>query len=172
MGDEETMARPCTICNHPQKDEINQAIVNRVSPRLISKSFGITLSSLHRHKAAHLPVALVEAVQAAEVVQAGNLLDQVVALQEKTLGILSIAEAAGDIRTALMAISQARGNLELLARLMGELQNQQNTVNVLVADPDWLKLRAGIIRALEPWPAARLAVAAAIRETVNDEPGL
>ena len=165
------MTRNCTICTHPEKASINEALINHVSPRLISESFGITKSSLDRHRVAHLPVALVDAVQAVEIVQAGNLLDQVVTLQKKTLHILAIAEDAGDLRTAIMAIAQARGNLELLARLSGELQVQQNTVNVMVADPSWLKLRSGILQALEPWPAARLAVAGAIRETIGDESG-
>lgn len=165
------MTRYCTICTHPEKDRINEALINNVSVRNVSKLFGIHASSLQRHRVAHLPVALIDAVQAVEIVQAGNLLDQVSNLQQKTLFILSVAEAAGDLRTALMAIAQARCNLELLAKLSGELQAQQNTVNVMVADPSWVKLRSGILQALEPWPAARLAVAGAIEETIGDEPG-
>ena len=66
------------------------------------------------------------------------------------------AEAAGDLRTALAAIREARGNLELLARLLGELQEQQ-VVNILIS-PQWVTVRAAIVAALAPYPEARLAV--------------
>ena len=52
------------------------------------------------------------------------MLRQVRALQSKTLSILLQAEGAGDLRTALAAIREARGNVELLAKLSGELDER------------------------------------------------
>ena len=43
------------------------------------------------------------------------------ALNRRTLAILQAAERSGDHQTALNAIAQARKNLELCARLSGEL---------------------------------------------------
>jgi hypothetical protein len=100
-----------------------------------------------------------------EVAQADDLLDQVRDLQAHALDILERAEKAGDLRTALAAISQARGNLELLGKLAGEL-DERPMVN-LNFSAEWLELRAVIVGALEPHPEARGAVLRAL-ESVGD----
>ena len=69
-------------------------------------------------------------------------------LQVRTFAILEAAEASEQHRTALSAIREARGNLELLAKLLGELDDRP-TVNVLIS-PEWLELRTVIVGALEP----------------------
>jgi hypothetical protein len=67
-------------------------------------------------------------------------------LQVRTFAILEAAEASEQHRTALSAIREARSNLELLAKLLGELDDRP-TVNVLIS-PEWLELRAVIVRRL------------------------
>jgi hypothetical protein len=81
-------------------------------------------------------------------------------LQAHALDILDRAEKAGDLRTALAAISQARGNLELLGKLAGEL-GERPVINLNVS-PEWLELRAVIVGALIPHPAAHTAVLRAL----------
>lgn len=88
-----------------------------------------------------------------------HLLDQLLDLQTKTVDILRRAESAGDLRTAIAAIAQARQNLELLGRMTGALQTA--SVNVLVL-PEWVGLRSAIVRALDPYPEAKGAVVRAI----------
>jgi hypothetical protein len=68
-------------------------------------------------------------------------------LQRRALEILDKAEEAGELRTALGAIREARGNLELLAKLLGEL-DERPVVNLNLS-PEWLELRAVIVAALE-----------------------
>jgi hypothetical protein len=75
------------------------------------------------------------------------------------------AEKAGDLRTALAAISQTRGNLELLGKLAGQL-DEHPVVNLNVS-PQWLELRAVIVGALEPHPAAHGAVLRALESVGN-----
>jgi len=94
--------------------------------------------------------------------EADSLLEQVSALHRRTLAILGRAEVEGEHKLALAAIREARNNLELLGKLMGEL-NEQTTVNVLLA-PEWLATRAEVMRALEPYVEARIAVSAALLE--------
>jgi hypothetical protein len=86
--------------------------------REIAERYGTSATALHRHKKEHLPLELVKAQEAQEVAQAGTLLGQIMDLQTRTLSILQRAEKAGDLRTALQAVREARGNLELLARMM------------------------------------------------------
>jgi hypothetical protein len=80
----------------------------------------------------HLPAHLLKAREVEEAAQANDLLDQVRNLQVHALNILEHAEKVGDLRTALVAISQARGNLELLGKLAGEL-DERPVINVLVS---------------------------------------
>lgn len=159
------MARKCSICEHPRADEINAALLGGVPLRDIAGQFSVSKTALHRHKD-HVPAGLVKAQEAQEIAKADTLLDQVTELRDKALSILAKAEQAGDLRTALQGVREAKGCLELLAKLQGELQ-ERTTVNVLI-NPQWLSLRAAILAALEPFPEARLALAQALREVESN----
>jgi hypothetical protein len=152
--------RSCTICEHPDREAIDRALVGDSSNLSVSSLFGVSESAVRRHKANHLPAKLVMAQTAEEVAQADDLLQQVRDLQGRALAILGKAEAAGDLRTALGAIREVRGNLELLAKLLGELD--ERTVVNLDVSPEWLELRAVIVVALEPYSDARGAVLRAL----------
>jgi hypothetical protein len=105
------------------------------------------------------------AEKASEVAEADNLLEQVQDLQRSTLDILAEAEKSKQYRTALSAIREARSNLELLAKLLGEL-DERPVVNLHIS-PEWLELRAVIVGALEPYSEARGAVLRAIEGSGN-----
>jgi hypothetical protein len=159
------MPRRCTVCDHPERNGIDQALVNVAPYRSVAKRFALSESAVYRHKTEHLPVHLLKAREVEEVAQADDLLEQVSNLQAHALGILERAEKSGDLRTALAAISQARGNLELLGKLAGELDDRP-VVNLNVS-PEWLELRAVIVGALEPHPAAHSAVLRALEGASN-----
>lgn len=156
------MPRTCTICSHPNRDEIDRALVDGVSFRTIAHQWGVSADALKRHKKDHLPAALAQAKQAAQVANGDDLLSRIEALQQKTLSILSKAESQGDNVTALKAIAEARRNLELVAELTHEL-NRSPQVNILIS-PEWVRLRSVILAALLPYPEARQRVAAALLE--------
>jgi hypothetical protein len=148
------------VCDHPKRHGIDEALVSLAPYRSVAKRFELSESAVYRHKSEHLPAHLLRAREVEEVAQADDLLEQVRHLQAHALGILERAEEAGDLRTALGAISQARGNLELLGKLAGEL-DERPVVNLDVS-PEWLELRAVIVGALEPHPAAHGAVLRAL----------
>ncbi len=91
---------------------------------------------------------------------ADSLLEQVSALHRRTLAILGNAEVEGEHKLALAAIREARNNLELLGRLMGELR-EETTINVLIL-PEYTAARSALITALEPYADARRAVVDAL----------
>jgi hypothetical protein len=159
------MPRRCTVCDHPERHSIDETLVTGAPYRSLAKHFELSESAVYRHKTDHLPVQLLKARDVEEVAQADNLLDQVRDLQTHALDILERAEKAGDLRTALAAISQARGNLELLGKLAGEL-DERPVVNLNVSS-EWLELRAVIVGALEPHPEARGAVLRALESEGN-----
>jgi transposase-like protein len=159
------MPRRCTVCDHSEMHSIDEALVSGAPYRSVAKRFGLSESAVYRHKTEHLPTHLLKAKEAQEVAQADDLLEQVRHLQDHALDILERAEKAGDLRTALSAISQARGNLELLGKLAGEL-DERPVVNLNVS-PEWMELRTMIVGALEPHPAAHKAVLRALESVGN-----
>jgi hypothetical protein len=159
------MPRRCTVCDYPERHSIDEALVTGAPYRSVAKRFRLSESAVYRHKTEHLPTHLLKAREVEEVAQADDLLEQVRNLQTHALDILGRAEKAGDLRTALAAISQARGNLELLGKLAGEL-DERPVVN-LNFSPEWLELRAVIVGALEPHPAAHRAVLRALESAGN-----
>ena len=115
------MARPCSICNHPNRREIDRLLVTgAMGYRNISKQFGVSISALSRHKDNHIP-KLVQAAQEAAGAQAAaqgdELLTELDSLRERAMEILNRAEKAGELRTALQAIREARETLKTQADL-------------------------------------------------------
>jgi hypothetical protein len=152
--------RTCTVCLHPDRPAIDQMLVNRRPFRTIAGQMQLSKSALIRHHDDHLPAQLAQAQQAVEVAQAEDLLDQVRILRSKAVDLLRKAEAAGDYRTALAGVREARACVELLLEVEGEL-DRRPTVNVLVS-PEWVEVRARLLQALADYPDARAAVAAAL----------
>jgi hypothetical protein len=156
------MPRRCTVCDHPERHGIDEALVTGAPYRSVAKRFRLSDSAAYRHKTEHLPAHLLKAREVKEVAQADDLLEQVRNLQAHALHILERAERAGDLRIALAAISQARGNLELLGKLAGEL-DERPVVNVLLS-PQWVTIRTTMLEALAAYPEARVAVAESLME--------
>jgi len=71
--------RLCTICKHPQRTEIDRALVDNETFRNVAKRFGIGASAVYRHKQ-HLPQHLAKAAKATEQQNATALVGRV---QEK-----------------------------------------------------------------------------------------
>jgi hypothetical protein len=156
------MPRSGTVCEHPEREEIDRALVGDTSNRLVASLYGVSEVAARRHKTNHLPAKLVMAQANEEVAQADDLLTQMRDLQRRALDILDKAEADGELRTALSAMREARGNLELLAKLLGELDEPPVT-NVLVSS-EWVSVRTAMMEALSSHPEARAAVAERLKE--------
>jgi hypothetical protein len=155
------MPRVCTVCAHPDRGEIEMAIVAGAANRRIAAQFDLSESAIRRHRAVHLPALLAlsteELTTQRESVRAGARL-----LYSKALTLLTRAEQDPDVRAMAAALREARGCLELLAKLVGEL-DERPQVNILVA-PEWLTVRSTLLAALSPYVEARVAVAAALQE--------
>ena len=151
------MPRVCTVCQHVERAAIDEALVRGVAYRVIARQFDLGKDALGRHHAEHLPALLLKGQAAAEMSQADRLLADVRGLRETAYRLLLAAEAAGDLKTALLGVREARGCLELLAKLSGEL-DERPQLN-LVITPEWHRVRAALLAALGPYPEARAAVA-------------
>jgi hypothetical protein len=98
--------------------------------------------------------------QAESIASADRLLEDLFRLQRRSLDILERAEGAGDLRTSLLAIREARGCIELIGRVAGDLRQGQN-VDITIS-PVWIEIRSKVLDSLEPFPDARRAVACAL----------
>lgn len=154
------MARTCTICRHAERENIDSALIARQPFRHIAEQHKVSTSALVRHLDDHIPAALLKAKEAKEVAAADDLLNQVDELRDRALAILTKAEGAAEYRNALAAIREARGCLELLGKLAGQLQSAP-TINIIMS-VEWQDIQAAILSALEPHMEARLAVADAL----------
>jgi hypothetical protein len=95
------------------------------------------------------------------VAQADSLLQDVRALRSKAYSLLLAAERAGDLRTALAGVREARECLALLAKIEGAI-DERPQVHLHVS-AEWLAVRAALLEALAPFPEARATVAARLR---------
>jgi hypothetical protein len=150
------MPRRCTVCAHPDRPSLEQAMVNRRPFRNIAQQAGLTVWSLLRHHDEHLGELLAKAEQA-KALEADALLERLRRLLDLAEAILARAEREGDHKTALSGIGQARGCLELLLEVEGRV-DRRPTVNLLIL-PEWLAVRTALLEALHPYPEARAAVA-------------
>jgi hypothetical protein len=173
------MARKCTICTHPNRHGIDKAIVSGTTYREIADSYGLSISAVGRHRLVHLPANLAKALSAKaasqaaalerqktaqEAERAGQALDvlqQLKLINAACLEVLKNAREAKRDGTLLQAVDRIHRQIELQARLLGDLETAPQ-VNILLA-PEWTEVRQLIFVALAPHPEARAAVAEALK---------
>lgn len=63
------MARPCTICQHPRRADIDKALLNRETVTSVAAQFGVSAPALFRHQARHLAELLAQAQIAQDAVE-------------------------------------------------------------------------------------------------------
>jgi hypothetical protein len=155
----------CTICSHDERDAIEDAFIAGTPKRRIASHHGVSERAVRYHMREHLPELLALARDAERASRADSLLDRIEALQSRTLAILEATEETNEHRTALAAIREARGNLELIGEVTKEL-NRTPTLNLHLS-PEWLEVRAVIIGALDRHPKTRESVVLALEEASN-----
>jgi len=156
------MPRVCTICTHPQRAAIEQALIAGQPIRAIAITYGVSRSSLTRHRDNHLPKALVQAHSAQEAARADRLIGYVVELRENAMRIFREAVNRGKLRTALDALRLCLDATGTLARLAGEMGDR---VEITFAEsPEWAEIRRLILESLDPFPEAKAVLAAALAE--------
>jgi DNA-binding transcriptional ArsR family regulator len=174
------MARQCTICTHPQRHDIDRAIVNGITYREIASTFGLSESSVGRHRLVHLPRQLTKAVaaqqqrarvravraqearDAEETRQAIDIVQQLKAINSACLEVLRTARESKQHSLLLRSVDRIHRQIDLQARLLGEIE-EGPTVNVLIA-PEWQEVRQSIFVALAAHPEARADVARKLAE--------
>jgi hypothetical protein len=145
------------VCTHDESHAINVAVVHREPYRRLASRYGVSEKALRRHSAAHIPELLVKARDAVEKAAALNVLDEVRKLFERVERNLDMAERGEDWRPVVAFAAEARKDLELAGRLLGDVEPP--SINIVID----VRVQGVILEALAPYPDARLAVADALR---------
>jgi transposase len=152
--------RTCTICHHPERAAIEAALVAGTSYRHIASQFSVGYKSIERHATDHVKQAIKQSQTAKEEAQALDVIRQLKTINSVTLHVLEEVRKAKEHMTTLYAVDRVMKQLELQAKLLGDLDDRPQ-VNITLT-PEWQAIRAAIVQALAPYPAARVAVASAL----------
>jgi len=153
------MARTCTVCSHPEKEEIDRLLVRGDSIAGIARDFAVSEDALKRHFDNHVPKTLAASPSAKEITDADKLLSEIEEVKNRALRLLDKAENAQDTRVygpPSQYLKEFREYVRLMAELSGKLAAQPQIT--IINNPQWVELRTLIIGALEPYPEARQAV--------------
>lgn len=145
------MPRTCSVCTHPERAQIDRALLSgEATARIAARVGGVSNSALKRHKARDLAAVLLraqkakearrekavvdfaEAKEVREIRHGEDLFAQVQDLTARTMRILDQAESSRDPRTALSAIREVRGRycqLEAKSPVFETRSSNSRTVN-------------------------------------------
>jgi hypothetical protein len=151
------MGRKCSICNHPSRDDIDQALLSDQTYQALAQQYNVSLSSLGRHKK-HLLLQRNQAIQAqnqaAADEQVRRLIDMEAAAQQISLAALE----SENYELALKGLRETVRIITATAKIRAEL------------NPTWDTLTDIIREALMPFPQARMAVVTAIKKACDYVP--
>ena len=133
---------PCSICNHPQRQKIDQALVAGSSTlTALGQEYGLSTSALQRHKA-HLQAKISRAQgQLQDNLRQGYIF-QLSQFLEMAMQTARAAQAEGNSRLVLQALAQGTRLINIL--LKQDLQLDQRVVYEILASPQWAT-QAGLL---------------------------
>ncbi len=160
----------CGVCNHRELAALDLALARGVSIRALCRRYRVSVDSLYRHKARHLPAQLKAKLLAGPSLagvdlerlradESQSLLMNLIALRNRLLSSLDTAEEHGDSGMVARVASQLHRNLEVTGELLGDLNAGSTTINNVLVLPAYIEMRVALVQALAPYPQARHAVA-------------
>jgi hypothetical protein len=123
------MGRACTVCLSPDRDAIDVALLERQPDARLARKYGVSRFAVQRHSRAHIAPALAIAAEEREALRSDDLLTRLEDINRQTLGILAAALEEKKPSVALKAIQRVESQLELQARLLGQLRDTKLNVN-------------------------------------------
>jgi hypothetical protein len=167
----------CQGCNHPERVRIERLLAAGASIKGTARKFEIDYHALRRHWINHVSAE----ARSAYIVGAGvakGQLEEIVA--DESLALIDhyrivrnalykgfgAASELGDGNSLALIAGRLHENLRDSGRLTGELQRGPllNIQNNVLVNPDYTAAIARIVSAVAPYPEAREAVIAALRD--------
>jgi hypothetical protein len=178
------MARPkgsrtgrCQGCNHVERVRVERFLAAGASIKGAARKFAIDYHALRRHWRNHVSAE----ARAAYIAGAGATKDQLEEIvADESLGLIdhyrivrgalykgfSAASELADGNSLALLAGRLHENFRDCGRLTGELQRGPllNIQNNVLVNPDYTRTIARIVSAVAPYPEAREAVIAALRD--------
>lgn len=132
-------ATKCTICKHPDREKIDEAIIAGKSIRQIVETYGGTSRETVRRHSKHVLAVMRRYDETAMLAHAGNLKAKLQMREADLYRIQKQAEMDKDLPTAIAAIRELRQCHELAAKVSGELKPDQIAAAVLNLDEETSK---------------------------------
>ena len=167
----------CQGCNHPERVRIERFLAAGASIKGAARKFAIDYHALRRHWRNHVSAE----ARATYVAGAGATKDQLEAIvADESLALVdhyrivrgglykgfTAAAELGDSNSLALLSGRLHENFRDCGRLTGELQRGPllNIQNNILVNPDYTRAIARIVSAVAPYPEAREAVIAALRD--------
>ena len=167
----------CQGCNHPERMRIERFLAAGASIKGAARKFDIDYHALRRHWTNHVSAE----ARASYVAGAGASKDQLEEIvADESLGLLdhyriirgalykslSAAAELGDSNSLALLAGRLHENFRDCGRLTGELQRGPllNIQNNVLVNPDYTRAITRLVSAVAPYPEAREAVIAALRD--------
>jgi hypothetical protein len=160
------MGRQCTVCSHKDVEEINSLLLSGEAYRTIADRFGLSKTALIRHKESHIPELLAKSKEIRDTINADTLTGQIGDIRVKIKSLLQQAIDADNLRDAHNFVGDTLRQIELEAKLLGQIQEQSIDVNLqqqsisIYQSPEWSAVGDILARILAPYPDLRQQVAA------------
>jgi hypothetical protein len=164
----------CSVCTSEHRHKIEIGLTYKVPRSTLARRYGLSDDSVTRHAKNHLTPTMRAAILAAQkpaVVdlealtrsEEEGLLAQLVHQRGRLQLTVEQAQSLGDTSGVVRAERAITQNLELVAKLLGQLvQHHQVTHASVLVSPDYLKLRQVLVETLRPHKAAALDVGRAL----------
>ena len=167
----------CQGCNHVERVRIERFLAAGASIKGAARKFAIDYHALRRHWRNHVSAE----ARAAYIAGAGATKDQLEEIvADESLGLIdhyrivrgalykgfSAASELTDGNSLALLAGRLHENFRDCGRLTGELQRGPllNIQNNVLVNPDYTRAIARIVSAVAPYPEAREAVIAALRD--------
>ena len=175
----------CQGCNHLERMRIERLLAAGSSIKGTARKFEIDYHALRRHWINHVSAE----ARSTYIAGAGATKDQLEEIvADESLALIDhyrivrgalykgfgAASEVGDGNALALLAGRLHENLRDSGRLTGELQRGPllNIQNNLLVNPDYTKAIARIVSAVAPYPEAREAVIAALRNLDSSAPAL
>jgi len=135
--------------------------------RAVAARYGLSASAVDRHHQSHVAERVSHASEARARFNADGLVERLEVLREQTESVLASANKAlkewdpHSASVALRAIQRLEKQVELVARVVGQLRESGPVTNIIVS-PEWVEMRSKIMGLCRKHPELRPELVAAL----------
>jgi hypothetical protein len=175
------MTQRCKTCYHPERSAIDIALARGIPGRTIARQFGLPETSVSRHRRhGHVPAEIIaafprqtqlndEALRQLRIDESAGILLSLARQRKLLLQAQERAVTKRDNEWLVRTASAIHRNVELVARACGTFAEHERAIHqtnqiAVMMTPEYVTLRAKLIAALRPFPAAREAVGGVLAE--------